>query len=99
MSASPRAPMHAADTGFIAEKPAPQLASSGSPAHQPINAAAAIATAAKPAASLARCLFRLVAGPTNSVTSAPGNQNRSQRVLADIDDPVWRALNICFRGK
>jgi hypothetical protein len=49
------------DPGFVAGKPAPQLASSGSPAHQPINPAAPIAAAAKPAASLARCLFRLLA--------------------------------------
>jgi hypothetical protein len=47
---------------------APQLDSSGSPAHPPMSAAAAIATAAKPATWLACSLFSLVARATNDVT-------------------------------
>jgi hypothetical protein len=47
--------------GFRASEAETQLDSNGSPAHQPINAATAIASAAKPAASLARCFFILPA--------------------------------------
>jgi hypothetical protein len=61
MSARPRAVRHKAVMGFVRAKPEAQLDSNGSPAHQPINAATAIASAAKPATSLARCFFRLPA--------------------------------------
>src|SRR5262249_4508276 len=68
MSATPRAARHKAVTGFTAARPALQLDSSGNPAHQPISAAVAIVTAAKPATSLACFLFGLPAWPPCSIT-------------------------------
>jgi hypothetical protein len=61
ISARPKAVRHKAVTGFVRGKPETQLDNSGCPAHQPMNAATPIIAAAKPATSLARCLFRLPA--------------------------------------
>jgi hypothetical protein len=61
ISARPRAVRHKAVMGFVRAKPQTQLDSNGSDAHQLMNAAAPIIIAAKPAALLARCLFRLPA--------------------------------------
>jgi hypothetical protein len=49
-SARPRAATHKADDGLIGGKPATQLDSRGGPTHPPMSTAAAIITAAKPAA-------------------------------------------------
>jgi pyridoxine 4-dehydrogenase len=51
--------VHEPNQSSIEEQFATQLDSSGSPTHQPMSAATAIVIAAKPAAWLACCLFRL----------------------------------------
>src|SRR5258707_6442365 len=56
---TPRAVGHKAVIGLMVGKPEPQLDSIGGATHQLMSAAAAIATAAKPATWLACCLFRL----------------------------------------
>jgi hypothetical protein len=61
----------------------PQLDGS---AHQPMNAAAAKGTAAKPATWLARFLFRLPASPTSSATEAP----KRSKLQPAHGEPVWR---------
>src|SRR5258708_39853072 len=53
MSVRRRAVRYRGATGFVVPKPDPQLDSLGNPPHQPMSTAAAITTAAKPAASLA----------------------------------------------
>jgi len=53
-----RAVRHKAVIGLMVAKPEPQLDSIGGATHQLMSAAAAIATAAKPATWLACCLFQ-----------------------------------------
>src|SRR5260370_2368314 len=74
-----RAIRHKAVPGFVGANPAPQLDSMGSLAPQPISAMAAIVTATEPATWLACCLFRLPAGPTNSIAKVPKSQNLNGR--------------------
>src|SRR5215470_13224794 len=92
--ARPRAARHkATTTGVTAAKPELQLNSGGNSSHQPMRAAAALITAAKPATWLARCLFRLLPSPTNSVTLAPDRQGRGAEARGSELTPVGQRFS------
>jgi hypothetical protein len=75
-------------------KPEPQLDSSGTPINKPMNATAAIVTAAKPATSPACCLFfRLPTWPANNFKWAPCDQN-SKVATADRGSNLWTIFQI-----
>src|SRR5262252_3510511 len=91
--ARPRARHEATTTGFTAAKPELQLNSGGNSSHQPMRADAALITAAKPATWLARCLFRLLPSPTNSVTLAPDRQGRGAEARGSELTPVGQRFS------